>query len=319
MRKLEKTVASRGRNFLLRVESSHEAADYQKYEDIRNAVWGFPDDHLAGTRNLMCENFLAEGGSVFIGAFAEGADGAFSLDGDHLAGFCYGFAGILDKEAGFRNPANFRFYSQYAGVRDEFRTFGLGILMKEFQREIVRDVLGIGITICTYDPLTGVNAYRNVHHFGMAVEEYRVATYGEYGGLLNRSDVPTDRFLMSWALDTPARPDNAPATPLPAGARRVLTVESRRVRGKLGPVDFEVVTGSDPAADAEALLIQIPVDFYRILQETEVEDPEVRRIPVDWRLHTRRVFLALFERGYRVVDFLKSGPERPGDFYLLQK
>jgi predicted GNAT superfamily acetyltransferase len=98
-----------------------------------------------------------------------------------------------------------------------------------------------------------------------------------------------------------------------------LTVETRRVRGKLGPVDFEVVTGAEPAADAEALLIQIPVDFYRVLQETEVEDPEVRRIPVDWRLHTRSSFLDLFERGYRVVDFLKSGPDRPGDFYVLQK
>jgi predicted GNAT superfamily acetyltransferase len=209
MRPLERTIVVQGRRYLLRVEQSHDATDYQKYEDIRNDVWGYPEDHLAGTRNMMCENFLAEGGSLFIGAFAEGPGGTFSTDGASLVGFCYGFAGILDKELGFRDPANFRFYAQYAGVRREALHRGLGIPMKEFQREIVRDVFGIGTTICTYDPLTGVNAHRNVHHFGMSVLEYRVATYGEYGGFLNRLDVPTDRFLMSWDLSMPAREPGA--------------------------------------------------------------------------------------------------------------
>jgi hypothetical protein len=30
---------------------------------------------------MMCENFLAEGGSLFIGAFAEAEGGGFSLFG----------------------------------------------------------------------------------------------------------------------------------------------------------------------------------------------------------------------------------------------
>jgi predicted GNAT superfamily acetyltransferase len=319
MSDFEQIVLSQGRKFLLRVESSHEAADYEKYEDIRNAIWGFPDDHLSGTRNMMCENFLAEGSSLFIGAFAEAEAGGFRTDGVHLAGFCYGFVGVVDKEAGFRDAANLRFYSQFAGVRREYQALGLGIMIKEFQRDIILRRFGIGTVICTYDPLTGVNAHRNVHHFGMDVLEYRVATYGEYGGFLNRSDVASDRFLMSWDLRRPPRQGNGPPPPSPRDLRRVLSVEGRRVEGKTGPVDLEVVRDVDLQMEAPALLVRIPRDFYRMLQETDVDDPDVRRIPLDWRRHTRRVFVSLFDRGYKVVDFLKNEGDRPANYYLLSR
>ncbi|MGZ7065182.1 MAG: hypothetical protein ACXVI6_02375, partial [Candidatus Aminicenantales bacterium] len=239
MSDLERIVAGRDRKFLLRVETSHEAADYQKYEDIRDAIWGFPDDHLSGTRNMMCENFFAEGSSLFIGAFSEAEGGGFGTDGAHLAGFCYGFVGVADKETGFRDPANLRFYSQFAGVRREYQSFGLGILIKEFQRDVLLRRFGIGTVICTYDPLTGVNAHRNVHHFGMDVLEYRVATYGEYGGLLNRSDVASDRFLMSWDLLRKARDGSGAAGRPGPDTPRVLSVESRRVQGTMGLLDLE--------------------------------------------------------------------------------
>jgi predicted GNAT superfamily acetyltransferase len=314
MNDLERTVVSKGRRFLLRVETSHEAADYQKYEDIRDEIWGFPDDHLAGTRNMMCENFLAEGGSLFIGAFAEAGNGGFAVDGTGLAGFCYGFAGIADKTIGFRDPANLRFYSQFAGVRPAFRAYGLGVLMKEFQRDLVLGRFGIGTIICTYDPLTGVNAFRNVHYFGMDVLEYRVATYGEYGGLLNRSDVASDRFLMSWDLKKETRREE----PSPAAAGvAVLRVDSRRVRGRTSELELEVVREAKPVTEGGVLLVRIPLDFYRMLQETDVADPEVRRIPVDWRLQTRRAFRALFGRGFRVVDFVKAGGPASANYYVL--
>lgn len=317
MSDLERVVTGQGRKFLLRVESSHEAADYQKYEDIRNAIWGFPDDHLSGTRNMMCENFFAEGSSLFIGAFTEAEGGGFRADGAHLAGFCYGFVGVVDKESGFRDPANLRFYSQFAGVRPEYQSFGLGVRIKEFQRDVILRRLGIGTVICTYDPLTGVNAHRNVHHFGMDVLEYRVATYGEYGGLLNRSDVPSDRFLTSWDLLRKARNGSRSAGRPGPAAPRVFSVEARRVQGATGPLDLEVVRASEIPPQVPAVLVQIPLDFYRMLRETDVADPGVRRIPVDWRAHTRRAFTALLDRGYKVTDFLKAWGTPPANYYLL--
>jgi len=318
MTPLEKTVTARDRRFLLRVETSSRPADYQKYEDLRQDIWGYPDDHMSSTRNMMCENVFHEGGSLFIGAFAEESGAGFPADGPHLAGFCYGFVGIRDKTVGYRDRANLRFYAQYAGVRTAFQSYGLGIVLKEFQREIVLGLLGVSTIICTYDPLTGVNANRNVHHFGMDVLEYLVDTYGGYGGRLNRLDVPTDRFLMSWDLErTGARPPygleaaRAACRPIRAGLLRV--------PGRSGPVDLEVVEGTEPGAEGDPLLVRIPLDFYKMLQETEVSEPEVKRIPLDWRMATREVLQALFARGYRVIDFLKATAGSPANHYVLSR
>jgi predicted GNAT superfamily acetyltransferase len=308
MMPLEKTVTVRDRRFVLRIETSHEPADYRKYDALREEVWGFADDHMAGERNLMCENFFHEGGSLFIGAFEDGT-------GD-LVGFCYGFAGVRDKDVGYRDVRNLRFYAQYAGVRKAYQSYGLGVLLKEFQREAVRGLMGIPAISCTYDPLSGVNAHRNIRHFGMEVLEYRVATYGEYGGLLNRTDVPTDRFLMTWDLDGPAA---RPAYDLAAALAAPLPLRAgvRRVDGRSGPVELEVVEDTDLGAEGDVLLVRIPLDFYRMLQETDVADDEVRSIPVHWRMATRQVFQALFGRGYRVVDFRKAGPGAPANSYVL--
>ena len=317
MKALEKTVTVRDRRFLLRVETSHDSRDYAKYEALREEIWGFADDHMSSERNMMCENVFHEGGSLFIGAFAEaGEPGRFETDGAHLVGFCYGFVGVLDKSIGFREVSNLRFYAQYAGVRKAFQSYGLGLLLKEYQREMVLDLLGVSTIICTYDPLTGVNANRNIHHFGMDVLEYRVATYGEYGGLLNRTDVPTDRFLMSWDL---RRSGPRPAYDLRAALAAPPPVRAalRTVAGTSGAVELEVVDATDPEAPGDVLLVRIPLDLYRMLQETEVADPAVRRIPVDWRMATREVFQRLFARGFRVVDFLKAGPGNPAHHYVL--
>jgi predicted GNAT superfamily acetyltransferase len=307
---LEKTVSVRGRRFRLRVETSHDPADYLKYEELREEIWGYPDDHMSSTRNMMCENVFHEGSSLFIGAFAPA--------GGELLGFCYGFVGVRDTSVGFRDVKNLRFYAQYTGVRKADQSYGLGVRLKEFQREVVRDLLGVSTIICTFDPLTGINANRNIHDFGMDVLEYRLATYGEYGGHLNRLDVPTDRFLMSWDLEKAWRP---PAYDLGAaltGPRPIRTA-TRRVAGKSGPVDLEVVEETDADAEAEVLLVRIPLDFYRMLRETDVEDGRIKDIPVRWRMASRQVFQALLGRGYRIVDFRKAEPGFAGNHYVLAR
>jgi len=301
----------RGTIFLLRVESSNASADYRKYEDLRDDIWGFPEDHMAGARNLMCENFLHEGSSLFIGAYVDRPRGEPRDDRDHMVGFSYGFAGIKDKNLCYHSLDNLWFYSQYTAVRPDYQGYGLGIRIKEFQREMVSRVLGITTIVCTYDPLTGVNARRNVHHFGMNVLEYRAATYGEYGGWLNRLDVPTDRFFMSWDLSAGgARPALSPDEVLAAG-QSVIEAATKAVAGRSGPGEFEVAAGFRKDWKSRILLVPVPRDFYAMLRETDVDDPDVRAIPVQWRMATREAFQTLFDAGYRVVDFLAAaGPPR---------
>lgn len=315
----EKVIEVRGRRFLLKVETSAESADYAKYDGLRQAIWGFPEDHLAGTRNMMCESYLHEGSSLFIAAYAEAAGGGFTEDAGHLAGFAYGFVGVKDKAVAFKSLDNLWFYSQYTGVLPAFQGFGLGIAIKEFQGEVLAGSMGVFEVVCTYDPLTGVNAHRNVHHFGMRVLDYRAATYGEYGGLLNRADVPTDRFFMSW--DLRSRPGRFAwdFDEVRRDGREVLTVETSAVAGKTRTVALERVRRVDLAGESPFRIVRVPADFYAMLQETDVADPEVRRIPLDWRMATRQAFQGLFGRGYRVVDYVKVLGLRSVNAYVLRK
>ncbi len=272
----------------------------------------FPRIIWRAPRNLACENFLHDGTSLFIGAFVE-EDGRFPLDLGHMAGFSYGFVGLRDKARrlpGRREPA------LLLPVRR--RPEGLPVLRSRHpdqgvpEARSVRDVYGLDQVICTYDPLTGVNAYRNIHHFGMEVVEYREDVYGEFGGNLNRKDVPSDRFLMSWDLKREFRPSSGGLGALAGTERRVIRAGTRTFAGPDGTVAFEAVQDVDPGLEGESLLIQIPRDFYRMLRETDVDDPDVRRIPFDWRMATRQAFQALFRRGYEVVGFPagRRGPRR---------
>lgn len=319
MKNREKIVTLKGKNFLLRVETSAEAADYEKYETMRNEIWGFPEDYLPGPRNLMCENFLHDGSALFIAAFGESPDGLLSPDPAQFVGFSYGFVGLINKGAGFRDPDNLQFYSQYTGVKEAVRDCGLGVALKEFQREVVLGLFGIGTITCTYDPLTGVNAWRNVHHFRMDVLEYRVSTYGEYGGLLNRLDVPSDRFFMSWDLKRNPRRDEAPKKYEITSDRLIVGAAEAETNSRSGRWTYERVLPAQLGIEGNPLFVRIPRDFYAMLQETDVETPAVRQIPVDWRMETRRAFQTFFEREYRVVDFFTTLDNQRQNFYVLWK
>jgi predicted GNAT superfamily acetyltransferase len=319
MKNLEKIISLKGKKFLLRVETSSEAGDYEKYETMRNEIWGFPEDYLPGPRNLMCENFLHDGSALFLTAYAEAPGGSLSADPARFVGFSYGFVGLKDKKRGFHDPGNVQFYSQYTGVRESLREFGLGVALKEFQRESVLGLFGIDTITCTYDPLTGVNAWRNVHHFGMDVQEYRVSTYGEYGGLLNRLDVASDRFFMSW--DLRQKPGERPASweDKIEPESLIIGADILEVAGRNGRQRLELIRPVRLDLENDMLFFRIPRDFYLMLRETEVETPGIRKIPIDWRLETRRAFQTYFGRGYRVVDFFSTREEFKRNFYVLQK
>jgi predicted GNAT superfamily acetyltransferase len=193
------------------------------------------------------------------------------------------------------------------------------VAIKEFQREKVRGLFGISTVTCTYDPLTGVNAWRNVHYFGMDVVDYRVSTYGEYGGLLNRLDVPSDRFFMSWNLSREVRRGEPGGEERPGSGQTVISAEDRLVVGRSGPVKLEVIDGTHLDPDEDHLFVRIPRDFYLMLRETDVEERSVRQIPLDWRLETRVVFTSLLKRGYKVVDFIQTPDVPRRNFYVLRQ
>ncbi len=275
---------------------------------------------MSGSRNMMCENFLHEGSSLFIGVFSETEKGGFKHDKEHLVGFSYGFVGIKDKKIAYRKTDNLQLYSQYTCVRPDCEHLGLGVMIKEFQRETLIEVLGITTVICTFDPLTGVNAYRNIHHFGMEVLVYREAFYGDFGGRLNRLDVPCDRFFVTWDLIKGKESSEYDLNDLAESGWMIVKAKRKTVEGQSGPIELEVIDEINLNLDNEFLLIEIPVDFYHMLEETNVEDVGVRSIPFEWRMQTRQAFKALFERDYKIIDFCKvEKDELVRDFYILKK
>jgi predicted GNAT superfamily acetyltransferase len=308
----------RGKAFLLQAETSHETADYMKYEEIRNEIWENPLDSLAGTRNMAAENYFNEGSSLFIAAYVEDESGSFTEDKAHLVGFSYGFVGVRNKEIGFKDIGNIEFYSQYTGVKGEYQSYGLGVLIKEFQRKILRDVFGVYTVNCTYDPLSGVNAYRNIHHFRMDVVGYLEDCYTDFTGKLNRLDVPADRFFISWDLKSEPPKLKYDIKQVFDSGKLVIQTELHEIAGKNGLIQLDVVTGVDLSLDDSFLLVEIPFDFYTMLQETDVSDSSIREIPVVWRYKTREVFRDLLQRGYSIIDFrYLEEKDRKRDFYVL--
>lgn len=320
MQELEKIHEIKGRKFLFKVETSDNHSDYLKYEEMRAEIWSDPKDNLAGTRNLLCENFFHEGSSLYIAVYVDDEKDHFKEEKEHFVGFCYGFVGVKDKEIGFREPHNIQFYSQYTGVRKDFYNFGLGILIKEFQREKLMDVFGIYTVICTFDPLTGVNAYRNIHHFGMDIVAYRAAFYGEFGGFLNRLDLPCDRFFVSWDLKKEIERPEYDLESLVNSGHIAVCADLAEVKGRSGPLELEIVKELNLDLDHDFMLIEIPFDFYTMLRETDVTNDKVRSIPLDWRMKTRKAFLTLIERNYKIIDFRQIEKNmRKRDFYILKR
>ncbi len=320
MDRLEALHTIKGKKFLFAVETSPHKDDYQKYEDLREEIWKEPTDPMAGPRNMHCENYFDRGSSLFTGVFVEDEKGDFPRDSGHMVGFSYGFVGVKDKEIGFRSQENLMFYSQYLGVKKEFQRFGLGVLIKSFQRDAVLEILGVGTITCTFDPLVGVNAYRNIHRFAMEVVEYKEAFYKDFGGELNRIDVPCDRLYVSWDLEKSIQRPKYELEELISPDHLALVTAIIEVEGRSGSVELEIVTDIKPDLRQEFLLVEIPIDFYMMLKETDVSDERVRAVPIEWRMRTRYVFQKLFQRGYRVIDFrMLKRDDRIRDFYVLKK
>jgi predicted GNAT superfamily acetyltransferase len=320
MKDLDTTHFLKGKKYLFSVELSQDKDDYQKYEDLRQEIWKEPTDKLAGVRNMLCESYFDRGSSLFTGVFVEDEKGIFQKDGDHLVGFSYGFVGVRDKKLGFRSLENFVFYSQYLGVKKDFQDLGLGVLIKEFQKKVVLEIFGMDTITCTFDPLVGVNANRNIHHFGMAVVQYRKAYYQDFGGELNRIDVPSDRLLVSWDLVGDIRRPLYDLDDLVDSDHLVIRSRMSEIQGRSGPVRLEIIQEFRTDWDRDYALVEIPFDFYTMLRETDVPDKKIRNIPLDWRLTTREVFQSLFAREYKVVDFrIYPGEDRKRDFYVLKR
>lgn len=153
------------------------------------AVWGGDDGGMPS--NLL--RALAHSGNYVVGLF----------DGERMIGVSAAF---------FGEPAARTMHSHVTGILPEYRTRGLGRLLKEHQRAWAF-ARSVGHITWTFDPLIARNAHFNLRVLGAQVTDYLVDHYGPMRDAINDGD-ETDRLFVSWALAGPRHdnPDDVVAT-----------------------------------------------------------------------------------------------------------
>jgi len=251
---------------LIRPFASH--ADRADCVALQEITWGAGFTEKVPAAMLLVAQEL---GGVTAGAFAD--------DGTML-GFVFGVTGL--------RGGKLVHWSDMLAVRPEAQGLHLGERLKEYQRDECRK-LGIDTIFWTYDPLVARNAHLNLNRMGARVDEYVVAMYGEGTNSPLQGDMPTDRFVIRWAVD-PAQVE-PPLGSVPSGTP-VLTPKS----------DEEAVL-----PDVANVVVRVPRDITALAAG---DLAAARR----WRFFTRRAFTHYLARGYHVRGFV-ADPD--GGSYLL--
>ncbi|MBA3853883.1 MAG: hypothetical protein C0503_05675 [Gemmatimonas sp.] len=165
--------------------------------------------------------------------------------------------------------------------------------------------MGIRDIYWTYDPLVARNAHLNLSRMGARVREFVPAMYGEGTNSPLQGDMPTDRFVVAWAVD-PAE-SAAELREIPPDAVTVVHADTGSSTAGAG----DTVQGSPSAAlpDVAHIAVRVPRDISSL---AAADISAARR----WRFATRHAFAHYLSRGYRVDGFVADAD---GGTYLLTR
>jgi predicted GNAT superfamily acetyltransferase len=184
------------------------AAELAPMPVLESRVWG--DVDLVAVNLLVAT--VSEGGMA-IGAF----------DGDRLVGSVYGFATYQPHVL----------HSHYLAVDPDYRRTGLGVALKQHQREWC---LANGRTAMrwTFDPLQLGNAHLNLRSLGAVGVQYHADLYGPMGGINGR--MPSDRLVIEWQLvgERLAATESVEVTVPPVTAEQIAAAEPIAVEARVG-------------------------------------------------------------------------------------
>ena len=160
---------------------------------IQRDVWNFSDAELVPA-------------DVFVVALKTGGQVIGSFDGERQIGFTLAFMAAHGRQL--------YLHSHFAAVLPEYQGGGVGRLLKLAQRE---DALRRGIELIewTFDPLALMNAHFNLNRLGAIIRRYVPNVYGVTSSPLH-GNIPTDRFVAEWWLESPrvvARSEARPPEP----------------------------------------------------------------------------------------------------------
>lgn len=153
--------------------------EFHRCVDLQREIWGEADLEV-------------EPATLFVVAAHTGGQVLGAFDGNHLVGYTLSVVGLRD-----RVPY---LHSHMTGVRSEYRSRGVGRMLKLFQRDVALS-RGIRLIQWTFDPLELRNAHFNLNRLGAICREYQPNLYGVTTSPLHRG-LATDRLLAEWHLDS---------------------------------------------------------------------------------------------------------------------
>lgn len=217
------------------------------------------------------------------------ASGAFDADGE-LVGFVFGITGIDGR-------GRLVHWSDMLAVRADQRGTGLGIALKQHQRELLRE-RGVGRIEWTFEPLEARNAWINFGRLGATSREYLRDVYGDTGSHLH-AGIGTDRLVVSWRID-----DDDMGVPEASTGGAAAT--ERHSAGRASDV-VDVLDDSPHPEPTEPVLnlsapfvrIAVPLDIQRLKREA----PGVAAL---WRTVTRAAFEHYLGAGRLVVGVTRD-------------
>jgi predicted GNAT superfamily acetyltransferase len=248
-----------------------EPAEMRVVEELQRDVWGFSDQDVVPVTQLVAAVYT---GGLVLGAF----------DGETLAGFAYGFAGV---ESG-----RITLHSHMLAVREGYRNLGLGYRLKLAQREFAL-AQGINEMTWTFDPLKGLNAHFNLSRLGVVADRYLADLYGaDTGSFLHRNG--TDRLWVTWRLAS-------------ASVKERLLNEKPIVDLRTAITLLEVSENGGAQMNRSAREITEAVVLIEI--PDEIRDS---RLAEEWRLSVRRAFMDAFAAGFVAVDYARAADTEKG-------
>jgi len=256
--------------------------DCRAIVNLQSQIWGFADLDVTPDHLLLA---LAKEGNMALLAVEEP---------EKPVGFAFGFLA-------FAGDGRLKLASHQVGVLPAYQGAGIGYALKLAQRQAAL-ALKLELVSWTFDPLQARNAYLNLTKLGAVSNTYWPNLYGNMGDQLNQG-LPTDRFRVDWWVASNHVARTLAGEPPAVAAGPVVNESVCLPGGWRAPGEgFSV-------PQAPTCRVEVPLN----LGQLKLHAPDLAR---QWRLHTRRVFTALFAAGYVAVRF-----ERQADraYYLLRQ
>ena len=289
-------------------------------EKLQRLIWPGSDLRVVPAHTMLT---AVHNGGIVIGAFA-GQVGDINpfqqekpdLRDRDIIGFVFGFPGMYFTPDGPRS----KHVSHLLAVHPQYRDQGVGFALKRAQWQMARRQ-GLDCITWVYDPLDSKNAYLNITRLGAVCSVYRRDYYGP-GMWPEDSGLPSDRFQVDWWINTKrvnrrlskqARLQLDLAHVLATGAEIANPTrvdDSGLPRPPTAPPRIEPQGQEEAARDHPIQLIEIPSDFQQLKERA----PD---LALEWRMHTRQLFEALFALGYLVTDFIHLPGASARSFYIL--